>query len=147
MGFEDVNYLMGHTVRGSDANCKPGDPEFYRKLHEEKAMPFLRLETATPTETEKTTSELKKLLEKSDKEIEAMKMTMAKVQSLVDFVNGFDTQEHLKVELDIISDDHGDERSHPLKTIGETADEIERNEARLQEQARKRGVTCYKRRI
>ena len=40
MGFENVNYLMGHTVRGSDENYKPQDPEFYRELMQKKRCPF-----------------------------------------------------------------------------------------------------------
>ena len=144
MGFENVNYLMGHTVRGSDANYKPQDPEFYRKLYEEKAMPFLRLETATPTETEKTIVELKKLLEERDKEIQSMKETMTKIQPLVDFVNSFDTPEHLKKSLDLIMDDRGDERFRPLRTIEETADMIERDEASLERIARERGLPMTK---
>jgi site-specific recombinase XerC len=58
MGFENVNYLMGHTVRGSDENYKPQDPDFYRELYAEKAMPFLRLETSNPLETEKAITSL-----------------------------------------------------------------------------------------
>jgi site-specific recombinase XerD len=100
MGFENVNYMMGHTVRGSDANYKPQDPEFYRKLYEEKAMPFLRLETATPTETEKTIAELKKQLEARDREIETMKVTIDKIQPLVEFVNTFETPQKLKRIMD-----------------------------------------------
>jgi integrase len=60
MGFENVNYLMGHTVRGSDANYKPQNPEFYRTLYADKAMPFLRLEEPTPTETEQLRQQHKK---------------------------------------------------------------------------------------
>ncbi len=70
MSFENVNYLMGHIVRGSDANYKPQDPEFYRDLYAEKAMPFLRLEAATPTETTEIIETLKK---QHQAEIEAIK--------------------------------------------------------------------------
>lgn len=69
MGFENVNYLMGHTVRGSDANYKPQDPEFYRTLYVEKAMPFLRLESATPTDAEQLRQEHKKEMENLQKAI------------------------------------------------------------------------------
>jgi len=69
MGFENVNYLMGHTVRGSDANYKPQDPEFYRTLYSEKAMPFLRLEEPTPTETEQLRQQHKKEMEDLQKSI------------------------------------------------------------------------------
>jgi site-specific recombinase XerC len=70
MGFENVNYLMGHTIRGSDANYKPQDSEFYRGLYAEKAMPFLRLEAPTPTETTEIIETLRK---EHQKEIEAIK--------------------------------------------------------------------------
>lgn len=105
MGFEKVNYMMGHTVRGSDTNYQPQDPEFYRQLYEEKAMPFLRLETATPTETEKTIDELKKQLTERDKEIKAMKETMAKIERLVQFVNSFNSPEELKTILGYLKDE------------------------------------------
>jgi len=151
-GPEFVQFWMGHIVRtGQGEHYRPTDVEFHRELYAEKAMPFLRLETATPTETEKTIVELKKQLEERDKEIGAMKKTMAKIQPLVDFVNSFDTPEHLKATLDIITDDHGDKRFRPLeisshisnrqkKTIEQTADEIERDEARLKELAKKHGL-------
>ena len=109
MGFENVNYLMGHVVRGSDANYKPQDPEFYRKLYEEKAMPFLRLETATPTETEKTIAELKKQIAERDKEIDTMKETVLKLQPLVEFVNRYDDYENLKTILNMFKMDILDE--------------------------------------
>lgn len=32
MGFEHVNYMMGHTTKGSDSNYTPKDPEFYQYL-------------------------------------------------------------------------------------------------------------------
>jgi len=57
MGFERVNYVMWHTTKGSNSSYTLKDPEFYRELYKEKAMPFLRLETNTPTETEKTIEE------------------------------------------------------------------------------------------
>lgn len=72
MGFEHVNYVMGHTTKGSDSNYTPKDPEFYRELYKEKAMPFLRLETATPTETEKTLEDLRARLAKSEAEKQDM---------------------------------------------------------------------------
>jgi hypothetical protein len=69
MGFENVQYLMGHTVKGSDNNYKPQDPEFYRKVYEEKAMPNLRLESKHPGETEH-------LIAEQAKEIEAMRQEL-----------------------------------------------------------------------
>jgi len=59
MGDEYVEFLMGHTI-GVSGHYIAKDVEFYRKLYAEKAMPFLRLESATPTETEQTISNLRK---------------------------------------------------------------------------------------
>jgi integrase len=70
MGDENVEYLMGHTVRGSAGNYKPKDPEFYREQYKAEAMPFLALETPTPTEN---TNIIKMLEEKHQKEIEEIK--------------------------------------------------------------------------
>lgn len=63
MGFEHVNYLMGHTTKGSDSNYTPKDDEFYRELYKQKATPFLRLETATATETEQLRQQHQKEME------------------------------------------------------------------------------------
>ena len=58
-GFEFVQFWMGHTVNaGQDDHYRPRDVEFHRKLFAEKAMPHLRLETATPTETDKAITTL-----------------------------------------------------------------------------------------
>jgi len=83
MGFEVVEYMMGHIVKGVDGNYRPQDPEYYRELYAEKAMPFLRLEEPTPTETneiiktlrkqhETEMGSLKKELQKRDEQIQAL---------------------------------------------------------------------------
>jgi len=119
-GTEIVQHWMGHVVKtGADESYRPRDVEFHRQLYKEKAMPFLRLETATPTETEKTITELKRQLTERDKEINAMKKTMTKIQPLVEFVNSFDHPENLKKILDYLKDDYisqsSDEKLYPLK--------------------------------
>lgn len=66
-GFEYVQYWMGHIVNaGVDEHYRPKDPEFHRKLYAEKAMPFLGLETSTPSETER-------IIKKQQEEIERLK--------------------------------------------------------------------------
>jgi len=96
---------MGHIVRaGQEERYRPKDVEFHRKLYAEKAMPFLRLEKATPTETEKTIEELKLQLAERDKEMEVMKESFHKIQPLVDFVNTFNAPEDLKELLNSLSD-------------------------------------------
>lgn len=64
---------------------------------------FLRLEKATPTETEKTIEELKLQLAERDKEMEVMKESFHKIQPLVDFVNTFSAPEDLKKMLESFS--------------------------------------------
>jgi ribosomal 50S subunit-associated protein YjgA (DUF615 family) len=98
-GFENVNYLMGHTVRGSDANYKPQDPEFYRKIYEEKAMPFLRLETATPTETEKTISELKKQVEQKDQKLQELEMKIQRFEPMLNLLSDSPTLDQLLKDI------------------------------------------------
>jgi len=56
-GFEFVQFWMGHIIhQGVDEHYRPRDVEFHRQLYAEKAMPFLRLETSTPSETDKIVS-------------------------------------------------------------------------------------------
>jgi len=69
-GVEYVNFWMGHKtnykaphIPASDEHYfSREDVEFHRQLYKEKAMPYLRLETATPSETEQTIMELRKQL-------------------------------------------------------------------------------------
>jgi hypothetical protein len=68
-------------------------------------MPSLRLESTTPTETEKTIAELKKQLEERDKQIQTMRVTIDKIQPLVEFVNSFETPQKLKRILDEFFED------------------------------------------
>jgi len=111
---------MGHIVNaGQDEHYRPTDVEFHRKLYAEKAMPFLRLETATPTETEKSMEELRKRLKERDKEINSLKETIAKLQPLVEFVNSYDNPENLKRTLDFIIDGLSDRMRAPLKELVE----------------------------
>ncbi|MCW4018469.1 MAG: site-specific integrase [Candidatus Bathyarchaeota archaeon] len=75
MGFEVVEYMMGHIVKGVDGNYRPQDPEFYRVLYAEKAMPFLRLEEPTPTET---TEIMEALRRQHKEEMDAIKIQYEK---------------------------------------------------------------------
>jgi hypothetical protein len=86
MGFEHVNYMMGHITRGSDSNYTPKDPEFYRKLYEEKAMPFLRLETATPIESEKQIQELRQQLQGRTEQLKRLELKIEKLEPFLQIV-------------------------------------------------------------
>jgi len=82
-GVEYVNFWMGHKanykaphVPASDEHYfSREDVEFHRKLYVEKAMPFLRLETATPSETDK-------VIMKQAEEIEILKVRLAKMGNM-----------------------------------------------------------------
>jgi hypothetical protein len=63
---------MGHTAKGSDSGYTPKDPEFYRELYKEKAMPFLRLETNTPTAREKTIEKLREQISNKDQKLQEL---------------------------------------------------------------------------
>jgi len=73
-GVEYVNFWMGHKtnykaphIPASDVHYfSREDAEFQRQLYKERAMPFVRLETATPSETDK-------IISKQAEEIERLK--------------------------------------------------------------------------
>lgn len=76
---------MGHTL-GVDEHYFSRDPEYHRKVYEEKAMPNLTIESETPTETAKIVAkqadEIRKLKDQLV-EFQAFKSRMAaKEQSL-----------------------------------------------------------------
>jgi site-specific recombinase XerC len=146
LGGEHVNYMMGHTTRGSDSSYTPKDPEWYRDLYKEKAMPFLRLESATPTETEKTIAELKKQLEERDKELEEMKRMMVKLQPLVDFMNRHPTEEEMKRELGLDDEDDLDAELGSKKSeeaLAAVRDSV-RADDKLEEMFSKKGLPMTK---
>jgi hypothetical protein len=101
MGFEHVNYVMGHTTKGSDSGYMPKDPEFYRELYKEKAMPFLRLETNTPTETEKTIEKLKEQISNKDQKLQELEQKMMKFEPLFELLsNNTNNLERLLKDLE-----------------------------------------------
>lgn len=147
MEFEHVNYMMGHTTSGSDSSYTPKDPEWYRDLYKEKAMPFLRIETATPTETEKTIAELKKQLDERDKEIGEMKRMMVKLQPLVEFMNRGPTVEEMKAQLGLDDEDDLDAELGPKKSAEEALAAVRDSvgvDDKLEEMLRKKGLPMTK---
>jgi hypothetical protein len=86
-GFENVDFWMGHTGPGVDASYRPKDHEFYRKIYAEKAMPFLRLETNTPTEIEKTIETLKDQISKKDQKLLELEQKIMKFEPLFELLS------------------------------------------------------------
>ena len=82
-------------------------------------MPFLRLESATPTETDKTITELKNRLEERDKEIEDMKTMIMKLQPIVDFMRRYPSEEEMKMALGLDHEDDLEAELGPKKTAEE----------------------------
>ncbi len=83
-GFEFVQFWMGHTVNaGQDDHYRPRDVEFHRELYAEKAMPHLRIETATPTETEKALTDLKQENKKLKDIIQKIYNKIYEIKSLI----------------------------------------------------------------
>ena len=144
-GLEIVQFWMGHIVRvGVDEHYRPQDVEWHRKLYAEKAMPYLRMETATPIETERTIKELQQQLQQRDKELAQLRENMKKMQPLVEFVNSFDAPKNLKEILDFLKDDYireaSDEELRPLriefsKYISDKLDEIARTKGITRKEA------------
>jgi integrase len=119
MGFEVVEYMMGHTVKGVDENYRPQDPEFYRELYAEKAMPFLRLEAPTPTETSAIINTLKKQheaemdslkeeLQKRDEQIQALNERFNKYERYLKLIEEKwkpnPTEEEIQVADELVPD-------------------------------------------
>lgn len=106
-GIEYVNFWMGHKtnykaphIPASDVHYfSREDVEFQRQLYKEKAMPYLRLETATPSETEQTIMELRNQIVDRDKIIAELR---SKVQNVEDggqelFLRVKELEQRLKV--------------------------------------------------
>ena len=91
-GRDFVNFWMGHTL-GVDAHYFSRDVEFHRKLYKEKALPYLRIEKETPTETEKQIEELRAELTKLKK----MEKTFEKMEPLLTLIESFEEREDLKL--------------------------------------------------
>ena len=82
--FGLVQFWMGHTVKaGQDEHYRPRDVEFHRKEYAEKAMPYLRLENATRTKTDKAIITLEQENRELKVQIEKLETTMQKMYQKV----------------------------------------------------------------
>jgi integrase len=77
-GADFTNFWMGHlSVCGVDLHYFSRDKELHRQKYRELAMPFLRLQTETPTESQKAIEELQRQLAQKDEAIEELKAKVA----------------------------------------------------------------------
>lgn len=79
MGSEESEFLMGHT-QGVKDHYLARDPEHYRKLYAEKAMPFLRFNEATPTETDRVIQKQAKKIEDLETRIKLLESSKEIIQ-------------------------------------------------------------------
>ena len=63
-----TNYKAPHIPASDVHYFSREDVEFQRELYREKAMPHLRIETSTPTETDKTIKNLEEKIVKLERE-------------------------------------------------------------------------------
>jgi integrase len=79
-GADFTNFWMGHlSVCGVDLHYFSRDKELHRQKYRELAMPFLRLQNQTPTESEKAIRELQRQLAQKDVEIDELKAKVAEL--------------------------------------------------------------------
>lgn len=97
-GPDFVNFWMGHTSSlGVDLHYFSRDIEHHRRQYAEKAMPFLRLETATPSETEKQIEEMR----------QENAMLKDKVDRLLQITSLYKALEKRTKKLEKLADDDG----------------------------------------
>jgi integrase len=89
-GEEFNEFWMGHKGKGVTDAYRPGDIEFHRQLYQEKAMPFLRIESPTPTETELTIMKLKKQLVEQGQIIQRLDGFRERIKKLEDALTQMD---------------------------------------------------------
>jgi len=108
-GFEIAQFWMGHTVsQGQEEHYRPKDPEFHRQLYAEKAMPFLRLETATPTEMDK-------IISAQQKEIDTLKAEKLQMAEEIKHLKNATQQIEKRLRIIEIVHKHGFEETEPGK--------------------------------
>ena len=82
-GMDFVNFWMGHlNACGVDLHYFSKDVEHHRQVYKEKAMSFLRLQSQTPSETERTIAFQQKAIEKLKAENAELKLQVEKLSEL-----------------------------------------------------------------
>jgi integrase len=104
-GAEYVAFWMGHTsVLGVDIHYLNRDSEFHRALYKEKAMPFLQLETETPSETVKEIENLRQQLDEKAEQVKRLEEKMQSLQPLIEFTQSFESEKKLQQFMTLLKD-------------------------------------------
>ncbi len=101
-GHDYVNFWLGHiSSLGVDLHYITRDPEYHRKLYAEKAAPHLRIETKTPSETEKQIEDLRKQLDETREKLEErdkqFNSVLKKLEPLTKFTEMFENSRELEL--------------------------------------------------
>lgn len=97
-GFDFVNFWMGHSL-GVDEHYFSRDPEHHRKIYKEKAMPHLRLETATPSETDKIVANQTEVIEELKQELQEAQQRIQQLERFSATVEFSEMKERMKESL------------------------------------------------
>ena len=105
-GIEYVNFWMGHKtdykaphIPASDMHYFPKeDVEFQRQLYKEKAMPYLRLETATPSETEQTIMDLRRKVVELSQKLEVARLAREQLDRIEEGLKQWQAEKPMIVE-------------------------------------------------
>jgi len=135
-GFEFVQFWMGHIVsKGQEEHYRPNDVEFHRQLYKEKAMPFLRIEEATPSEYDKSLEAMKQNYEKRFKNQEQqIKILQAAIKSQDAIHKEYEEIQKVKKDIEAIKRTQEATQKFILEANEKTAIEFVRS---IREEAKK----------
>ncbi len=92
-GVEYVNFWMGHKTNYQAPHIPESDEhyfsredvEFHRKLYEEKAMPHLRLETPTPSQTDKIITRQAQEIQRLKEQLKKWEPSLERLEKMDEF--------------------------------------------------------------
>jgi len=97
-GVDFVNFWMGHSL-GVDEHYFTRDPEHHRKIYKEKAMPHLRLETSTPSETDRTIAKQTEVIEELKRELQEAQQRIQQLEKFSATVEFSEMKKQMKESL------------------------------------------------
>lgn len=97
-GVDFVNFWMGHSL-GVDEHYFSRDPEHHRKIYKQKVMPHLRLETATPSETDKIIAKQTEIIEELKRELQEAQQRIQQLEKFSATIEFSEMKERIKESL------------------------------------------------
>ena len=100
-GVEYVNFWMGHlSALGVDLHYFSRDVEQHRQIYKEKAMPNLRLQTQTPSETEKKIEDLLRENVELRAKVANIEASKAEFETVFSRVKELEARENARLEAE-----------------------------------------------